>query len=76
MVNHPAETWHDGGKALEFSIKAAPIKGGDDALSEYLDALDELGFKASLQTGFRHIAAATPNTRLPPPHLPRTGSLQ
>jgi len=41
MVNHPAETWHDGEGASEFSIEAAPIKGGDDALSEYLDALDD-----------------------------------
>ena len=60
LVNHPAETWHDGGGASEFSTDAAPIKGGDDALSEYIEALDELGFQASLQTGFRHIAATDP----------------
>ena len=60
MVNHPAETWHDGEGTSEFSIEAAPVKGGDDALSEYIDALDDLGFKASLQTGFRHIAAGDP----------------
>ncbi len=61
LVNHPAETWHDGEGASEFSTDAAPVKGGDDALSEYIEALDELGFKASLQTGLRNISAADPD---------------
>jgi len=57
FVNHPAETWHDGDGDATFKLNAASAKGGDDALSEYLDALGDLGYKASLQVDFRDIAA-------------------
>lgn len=57
FVNHPAETWHDGDGNASFTLEAATAKGGDDALSEYLDALGDLGYKAGLQVNFRDIAA-------------------
>lgn len=60
-VNHPNDTWHDGDGNGTFSLEAAPIKGGDDALTEYIDALKDLGFSTSLQTNFRDISADNPD---------------
>ncbi|MFT7691412.1 MAG: hypothetical protein ACI8P2_000027 [Candidatus Latescibacterota bacterium] len=57
FINHPAEIWHDGDGDSTFKLDAATAKGGDDAFSEYLDALTDLGYKAGLQVNFRDIAA-------------------
>ncbi len=61
LVNHPDDTWHDGGESKTFTLTAAPIKGGDDALSEYIDAVDDLGFHTTLQTNFREISGEHPD---------------
>ncbi len=57
IVNHPSDTWHDGDSSGTFTLEAAPLKGGDDALSEYIDALKDLKYSTSLQTSFRDISA-------------------
>ncbi|MBT4979451.1 MAG: hypothetical protein HOL51_08780 [Gemmatimonadetes bacterium] len=60
LVNHPDETWHDEDGNDTLTLTGAEAKGGDDALSEYLDALKDLGYKTSLQVNYRHIATSNP----------------
>ena len=54
LVLHPAGTWNDGGGTI--STVAAKKKGGEDALSEYLDALGDLGYKFTLHANFGAIS--------------------
>ena len=61
LINHPSETWHDGDGDTALAVEGAEAKGGEDALSEYLDALSDLGYKASLQVNYRHIATTNPH---------------
>ncbi len=56
LVLHPPETWHDGDGNATLTLRAAAGKGGDDALSEYLDALPDLGYKYSLYTNYKDIS--------------------
>ena len=60
LINHPSETWHDGNGDAALVVAGAEAKGGEDALSEYLDALSDLGYKTSLQVNYRHIASTNP----------------
>ena len=60
LVNHPSETWHDGNGDAALVVAGAEAKGGEDALSEYLEALSDLGYKTSLQVNYRHIAPTNP----------------
>ena len=64
LVNHPAETWHDGDGNASLTTTGAENKGGDDALAEYLEAIADFGYKTSLQTNYRSIA--TTNTHWSP----------
>ncbi len=57
LVNHPADTWHDGDGNATLTLEGSPAKGGDDALSEYLDALSELGYAYSLYANFSEISS-------------------
>ena len=38
LINHPSETWHDGDGDAALAVEGAEAKGGEDALSEYLEA--------------------------------------
>ena len=60
LINHPSETWHDGNGDAALVVEGAEAKGGEDALSEYLEALSDLGYKTSLQVNYRHIAPTNP----------------
>lgn len=60
LLNHPSETWHDEDSNASLTLSGAEAKGGDDALSEYLEAIADLGYKTSLQTNYRHIATSNP----------------
>ncbi len=60
LVNHPADTWHDGDGDTGLALEGAPAKGGDDALGEYLDALADLGYTFSLYANFRDISSLNP----------------
>jgi hypothetical protein len=64
LINHPADTWHDGEGNATLHLEGAPAKGGDDALLEYLEALGDLGYKTSLYLDYREMAAA--NSRFAP----------
>ena len=57
LINHSADTWHDGDGNATFTLDGAPAKGGDDALGEYLDALAELGYTFSLYANFSDISS-------------------
>jgi hypothetical protein len=60
LVNHPSTTWYDEDGKDSLTLSGAEAKGGDDALSEYLDALADLGYKTSLQVNYRHISTDNP----------------
>jgi len=60
LINHPDETWHDGDGNATLTLDGAMQKGGEDALSEYLEAVEELGFAFSLCTNYGEIAATHP----------------
>ena len=56
LVIHPASIWCDNSSNSTLSLNAAPLKGGDDALSEYLEALVDLGYVFSLYSNYRDIS--------------------
>jgi hypothetical protein len=56
LVNHPADTWHDGEGHVALGLQGAADKGGDDALQEYLEAIADLGYMYSLYSQYRDIA--------------------
>ena len=58
MVSHPGNTWHDNDSNAfpSYALEGAPAKGGDDALSEYLEALSDLGYKSSLYANIGSIS--------------------
>ena len=60
LINHSEETWHDGDGNATLTLDGAASKGGDDALGEYLEAVDDLGFPFSLTTNYRDVSSANP----------------
>ena len=59
LLLHPDDIWRDsaqGGAAL--GRDGDPAKGGDDALSECLEAVEDLGFACALPSSFRSISTA------------------
>ena len=56
LVIHPASIWSDNDSNSTLTLNAAPLKGGDDALSEYLEALVDLGYVFSLYSNYRDIS--------------------
>ena len=54
LVNHPADVWEDG---LGTSLSGAEAKGGDDALLEYLEAVEDLGFRYTLPSGYTEFSS-------------------
>lgn len=55
QCNHEI-TWRDGGESFTFRDKAAPGKGGDDALKEYVAAQRSLGWRSGLYTNYTDFA--------------------
>ncbi len=60
LVNHPDDVWHDGDGNATFHLDGASMKGGDDALAEYLEAIGEMGFAHSLPVNFVGMSANHP----------------
>ena len=55
QCNHEI-TWRDGGESFTFREKAAPGKGGDDALKKYVAAQRSLGWRSGLYTNYTDFA--------------------
>ena len=48
LVHHPADLWDEGTSDTTLSLEASPDLGGDDALIEYLEAVQDLGYTCTL----------------------------
>jgi len=55
QCNHEI-TWRDGGESFTFRAEAAPGKGGDQALIQYLAAQRALGWRVGLYTNYTDFA--------------------
>ncbi|MCX6374633.1 MAG: hypothetical protein NTU88_01090, partial [Armatimonadetes bacterium] len=55
QCNHEI-TWRDGGESFTRRTKAAPKRGGDDALIEYVAAQESLGWLSGLYTNYTDFA--------------------
>jgi hypothetical protein len=55
QCNHEI-TWRDGGESFTFRENAAPGKGGDEALEDYIKAQRALGWRAGLYTNYTDFA--------------------
>lgn len=51
QCNHEI-TWRDGGESFTFRTKAAPGKGGDEALKQYVAHQKSLGWRSGLYTNY------------------------
>jgi hypothetical protein len=60
LVNHPAQLWHDGDAHSALGLQGAASKGGNDALEEYLEAVDDLGYSYSVYSALSEIAPLDP----------------
>ena len=56
LVNHPDNIWDDGDAHSALALQGAGKKGGVDALEEYLEAVDDLGYRYSLPASLSEIA--------------------
>ena len=55
QCNHEI-TWRDGGESFTFRTKAAPGRGGDEALQRYVKAQRSLGWRSGLYTNYTDYA--------------------
>ncbi len=55
QCNHEI-TWRDGGESLTLRTKAAPGKGGDEALKKYVADQKSLGWRSGLYTNYTDFA--------------------
>jgi hypothetical protein len=55
QCNHEI-TWRDGGESFTFRDSAAPGKGGDEALKQYVAAQRSLGWRSGLYTNYTDFA--------------------
>lgn len=55
QCNHEI-TWRDGGESFTLRTKAAPAKGGDEALKKYVAAQKSLGWLSGLYTNYTDFA--------------------
>jgi hypothetical protein len=55
QCNHEI-TWRDGGESFTFRDAAAPGKGGDEALKQYVAAQRSLGWRSGLYTNYTDFA--------------------
>jgi hypothetical protein len=60
QCNHEI-TWRDGGESFTFRTMAAPGKGGDPALREYVAAQKALGWRSGLYTNYTDYAPVSAN---------------
>ncbi len=61
IVRHHEETWRDGGESFTLRLKAAPKKGGDISLMEYVKRVKELGFICGLYNNYIDFAPVNAN---------------
>jgi hypothetical protein len=61
IVRHHEETWRDGGESFTLRLHAAPKKGGDNALIEYVRRVKELGFICGLYNNYVDFAPVNAN---------------
>ena len=61
IVRHHEETWRDGGESFTLRLKAAPKKGGDQSLIDYVRRVKELGFICGLYTNYIDFAPVNAN---------------
>jgi hypothetical protein len=59
LVHHSSDTWHDSNGTSGFTSAGSETKGGDDALSEYLEALADLQYPYSLSTNYTKISPSS-----------------
>jgi len=55
QCNHEI-TWRDGGESFTFRTRAAPGKGGDQALKDYVSHQKSLGWRSGLYTNYTDFA--------------------
>ncbi len=55
QCNHE-DTWRDGGESFTLRLRAAPGKGGDEALKAYLEHQKSLGWRVGLYTNYTDLA--------------------
>jgi len=62
FVRTHEEAWRDGGESFTMRVNAAPGKGGDEALAEYVRAArSELGYDFALYTNYTDYAPVNAN---------------
>lgn len=61
IVRHHEETWRDGGESFTLRLQAAPKKGGDTALKNYVQRVKDLGFICGLYTNYIDFATVNAN---------------
>jgi hypothetical protein len=61
IVRHHEETWRDGGESFTLRLNAAPKKGGDSALVDYVKRVKELGFICGLYNNYVDFAPVNAN---------------
>ncbi|MEE2659091.1 MAG: hypothetical protein VX733_11340 [Candidatus Latescibacterota bacterium] len=75
LVLHPASMWNDGVGGAALRPSGSPAKGGDDALTEYLEAVEDLGYPVGLHSSFREISPADPDWKIEAVALDEYGEL-
>lgn len=61
IVRHHEETWRDGGESFTLRLNAAPKKGGDKSLIEYVKRVKDLGFICGLYNNYVDFAPVNAN---------------
>jgi hypothetical protein len=61
IVRHHEETWRDGGESFTLRLRAAPKKGGDKSLIEYVKRVKDLGFICGLYNNYIDFAPVNAN---------------
>jgi hypothetical protein len=61
IVRHHEETWRDGGESFTLRLRAAPAKGGDNALKDYVKRVNDLGFISGLYNNYVDFAPVNAN---------------
>ena len=61
IVRHHEETWRDGGESFTLRLRAAPKKGGDKSLMDYVKRVKDLGFICGLYNNYIDFAPVNAN---------------
>ena len=73
QLNHEI-AWRDGGESFTLRLKAAPKKGGDEALKKYIEHQQSLGWLAGLYSNYTDFAPVNENWN--PDHVQLTADGQ